>query len=296
MLVTELWGLGDMALAIPFLRSASEKYRVQVVAKEASRPLLERFAPSAELLPFAAPWTAFRGKYRLHSWPWRKIAALARAMRSRAPSIAVSARPDPRDHVLLAMSGAPRKIGFGRAGSSLLLTDSLVLPDTAHRADHWAAVAAAAGVGASEAPASRPPGRRVLIHTGAAQPTRRWPADRYQELARRIGSLGWSVEVVDDSLVGVPALVDKIASADRFVGNDSGPGHIAALLGVPTFTIFGPQLPEKFAPIHKEARWIEGGACPYKPCSDYCRFGEPKCLLSVDVDSAMSRLQPWLET
>jgi len=31
---------------------------------------------------------------------------------------------------------------------------------------------------------------------------------------------------------------------------------------VPTFTIFGPQLPEWFAPLHPEAEWIEAGRVP----------------------------------
>ena len=55
------------------------------------------------------------------------------------------------------------------------------------------------------------------------------------------------------SLRDLDALLTKLASADRFIGNDSGPGHLAALLGVPTFTIFGPQLPELFAPQHPQA-------------------------------------------
>ncbi len=95
--------------------------------------------------------------------------------------------------------------------------------------------------------------------------------------------------------MGIAALLDKLDSADRFIGNDSGPGHLAALLGVPTFTLFGPQLPELFAPRHPRAEWIEGAACPYKPCSDYCRFAEPRCLLAIDVESVARRVTRWLE-
>jgi ADP-heptose:LPS heptosyltransferase len=75
-------------------------------------------------------------------------------------------------------------------------------------------------------------------------------------LAAELEGLGWHTEIVDDSLVGIERLMDKLDSFDRFIGNDSGPGHIAALLGVPTFTIFGPQLPELFAPRHPDARWV----------------------------------------
>src|SRR5688572_5680786 len=70
MLVLELWGLGDLALAMPFLRAASSRARVSLLAKPHAAPLLARFAPAVELIPFVAPWTAFTGKYRLHRWPW----------------------------------------------------------------------------------------------------------------------------------------------------------------------------------------------------------------------------------
>jgi hypothetical protein len=65
MLVTELWGLGDVSLAIPFLRAASTAMGVVLVAKPHAVPLVARFAPKVEVVPFVAPWTAFRGKYRL---------------------------------------------------------------------------------------------------------------------------------------------------------------------------------------------------------------------------------------
>jgi ADP-heptose:LPS heptosyltransferase len=50
------------------------------------------------------------------------------------------------------------------------------------------------------------------------------------------------------------ALFDR---AGLFIGNDSGPGHLAALVGVPVLTLFGPQLPEWFAPLHPQAEWLE---------------------------------------
>jgi ADP-heptose:LPS heptosyltransferase len=34
-------------------------------------------------------------------------------------------------------------------------------------------------------------------------------------------------------------LLEEIAPASNFVGNDSGPGHLAGMLGVPTVSLFG---------------------------------------------------------
>jgi ADP-heptose:LPS heptosyltransferase len=93
----------------------------------------------------------------------------------------------------------------------------------------------------------------------------------------------------------VDALLDCLADAAGFVGNDSGPGHVAALCGVPTFTIFGPQLPELFAPVHPRAAWIDGAPCRYKPCFDSCRFAQPNCLLETTVDATWHQVQRWLD-
>ena len=83
--------------------------------------------------------------------------------------------------------------------------------------------------------------------------------------------------------------------AGIFIGNDSGPGHLAAYYGVPTFTIFGPQLSEWFAPLSPTAEVFEGKACPYKPCSDYCRYAKPFCLGEVKVDEVWARVETFAE-
>ena len=296
LLVAELWGLGDLALAVPFLRAAAAHAEVTLLAKPAAAPLLARFVPAVRLLPFTAPWTAFTGKYRLHQWPWRELAALRRELRSRQFDLAVSARPDPRDHALLALAGARRRLGFPRAGSRLLLNEPLPPPASPHRATHWRTLAAS--LGWELAPGSvrpdHPPGRRIVIHTGAGHPVRLWPVDRFNDLAGRLRGAGWDVVLLDDSLRDLDRLLDQLAGADRCLGSDSGPGHLAALLGVPTVTLFGPQLPERFAPQHPRAAWIEGPPCPYKPCFDACRFAVPHCVRDLGADAVWTRLSAWL--
>lgn len=297
LLVVELWGLGDLALAVPFLRAASAHAEVTLLAKPHAAPLLARFAPKVKLVPLVAPWTAFEGKYRLHRWPWRELFRAHRELRETKFDLAVSARRDPRDHALLALSGARRRLGFPRAGSQIFLSDALSAPAHPHRAEHWRALATALDWPLPP-PTSRlpPPGasRRIVVHTGAGRALREWPRDRFENLATRLRAAGWDVTLLDDSLRDLDALLDALAGADRFIGNDSGPGHLAALLGVPTFTIFGPQLPELFAPQHPLAAWIDGAPCPYKPCFDSCRFVTPHCIRDLTADAVWAKLSPWL--
>src|SRR5207248_457903 len=145
LLVLELWGLGDIALALPFLRAASATMRVTLLARPHAAPLLARFAPAVEHVSVAMPWTVFAGKYRLHRWPWRELSRLIRQLRAARFDFGVSARPDPRDHLLLALAGARRRLGFSRAASRWLLTDPLPPPDRPHRSDYWRRLAGAIG-------------------------------------------------------------------------------------------------------------------------------------------------------
>ena len=44
-------------------------------------------------------------------------------------------------------------------------------------------------------------------------------------------------------------LLSHLTHAAVFVGNDSGPGHLAATLGVPTVSLFGPSNPTVWKPL-----------------------------------------------
>ena len=314
LLVVELWGLGDLVIATPFLQAASKKYAVTLLAKPYAKDLQARFWRDVEVAPFIAPWTAFEHKYRLFSWPWRGIIGLRKLMAPRFEA-GLSARWDPRDHLLLMLLRVKMRLGFPRMGSQIFLTQPLVRPDPrAHRYEHWRVMARALEL---ELPVREklpfPPPRaaaEILIHTGAGQPVRVWPLERYRNLVQRLRQENYTVQVVCDadqrnwwleageSKVATPGTVAELLElanrAGAFIGNDSGPGHLAAFCGVPTFTLFGPQLPEWFAPLHPAAQVIEGKACPYKPCSDYCRFAEPICLSRVTDDEVWIRVEWFL--
>ena len=128
----------------------------------------------------------------------------------------------------------------------------------------------------------RPKGPLVGIHSGSGirTPARRWPRERFAEIIRRISAeygadivlTGGKSEVklVDDILK--QAGVDSAYSAagcltikqtaalmrmcDLFISNDTGPVHIAASVGAPTIGLFGPNIPQRYAPIGKETSSI----------------------------------------
>ena len=77
-----------------------------------------------------------------------------------------------------------------------------------------------------------------------------WPATRRQELERL-------AEVRTPDLVGLAQLVRE---NDLLISNESGPAHLAALLGTPTLTLFGPTRAATWRPIGAAAQVIQGEA------------------------------------
>ena len=236
---------------------------------------------------------------------------LRRELQARHFDCAVSGRWDPRDHFLLKVVDARERLGFPRLKSQCYLTQSLTRPDPlAHRSEYWRMVGSALGLPLPACgeivPPVRQPSSTALIHTGARLPARVWPLENFHQLAARLRAKNVPVQIACDpdqlgwwqqhgenaacprNVAELFALVDR---AGIFLGNCSGPAHIAAICGVPTFTVYGPSLHEWWAPMHPAAEVFEGRACPYKPCSDYCRYATPFCLWQVPVDEVWPRVE-----
>ncbi|CCH15547.1 glycosyltransferase family 9 protein [Micromonospora lupini] len=106
-------------------------------------------------------------------------------------------------------------------------------------------------------PPTRP---RVALHPGASDTRRRWPAERFAEVARALHGDGYEVlvtgtpserEVVDEvvAAAGVPVrpqvgtlslggLAGCYAGCALVISNDTGPLHLAAAVGASTVGIF----------------------------------------------------------
>ncbi|HTW94825.1 MAG TPA: glycosyltransferase family 9 protein [Tepidisphaeraceae bacterium] len=111
----------------------------------------------------------------------------------------------------------------------------------------------------------------VLIHPGSGWRDKCWPAERFAALAEKIAASGRAVRIVlgeveterfsavdirrleSAAAVIRPAsyinLLTEITAARAFIGNDSGPTHLAAIVGVPTLALFGPTDPAVWRPI-----------------------------------------------
>jgi heptosyltransferase-3 len=112
--------------------------------------------------------------------------------------------------------------------------------------------------------------RVALLHPGSGSPSKNWPTDSVAALAARLRERDWSVRMLCgpadaaaissaralmspeyvpvDEPPDIAELADVLASADLYIGNDSGVSHLSARLGVPTVAVFGPTDPRVWAP------------------------------------------------
>ena len=124
-----------------------------------------------------------------------------------------------------------------------------------------------------------------------------WPAERYGELCRRLAgelgrpcvllgrrderALGAAVRAVagDASTVDltghadVGMLLGILARASLFVGNDSGPAHVAAALGLPGVAIFGSTSDGRTGPVGHGMRSSGGSSRARRASSRRVRWG-----------------------
>lgn len=154
-----------------------------------------------------------------------------------------------------------------------------------------------------------PGGARNVLRESAL---RRWPVDRYRELAARLLGLGHRVTLVGDASdawvqpsfaklavrdeIGGHGIADTLsilAHAGLVITHDTGPLHLAGLARVPILGLFGPTMPSQFMPPEASGAVLWGGArLACRPCYDGREFAacaDNLCMQDISVDAALSR-------
>lgn len=169
------------------------------------------------------------------------------------------------------------------------------------------------------------PAHYVVMAPGAEYgPAKRWPAERFAQVARHLNVpvvlLGSAKEsdacnaIADQAggsnangagsvvnLAGRTTLdqaIVVIAGAQAMVSNDSGLMHVAAALDVPQVAIFGSSSPLHTPPLNPRARvlWLKQDAS-YQPPLDCapcfqrtCPLGHMRCLMDIDAQRVLASL------
>jgi ADP-heptose:LPS heptosyltransferase len=278
--------IGDLVLSTPFLRNVRELFpsaEVVILGRSFARDLLHGGGLVDRILVFDQEGDAgvVRGLASegydlvvdMHYDYELKTAALTRQVRARCSvgfdiggrgalfDVAVPARE--KKHFIEETLDILRTMGF----------QPREYPMEVHLSPRASAAAldilARQGIGA----------RYAVFHPGGFYPQQRWPAQKFAQLADLTAGLGLTPVLIgdrEDSVlahaiantmtaratvicgqdIGVSAAA--IARSTLFIGNNSGPLHIACAMNVPTISTMGPTDPVRFWPVSERAYVLRG--------------------------------------
>jgi ADP-heptose:LPS heptosyltransferase len=245
-LVLRLDRMGDVLMSLPALdalRAALPRARIRLAVGRWSEEIA-RLAPVDEVLVWSAPWAARRGE---RADPLRVLWRRARALRADGLDLALDLQGDLRSALLMAATGARRRVGYANTGGAYLLTDVVPLDETVswveqNRAAVWMAV----GGASLPPPAERLRGferdhavrlleslglaaaRRPLVgvHPSGGRAVKQWDPARWGEVAARLEKEFGATIVITGSEADRP-LAETVTRALR-----GQPAVLAGRLGV----------------------------------------------------------------
>jgi ADP-heptose:LPS heptosyltransferase len=194
-------------------------------------------------------------------------------LRAWRPQLCLNLHGGTRSLLLTLASGAEIRAGFGHFRGAFtyhvrIPTVQQILGDDRkrHTAEQLASAIFHLGAPRREVPRAKlfatPPEARApyaVIHPAATGSGKTWPAAKFLEVAQRldlepvfIAGAGEDLSAFQPfrTLAGAPLSEIKslMAGASLFIGNDSGPAHMAAAFGLPVVVIFGQSDPVVWAP------------------------------------------------
>jgi len=174
---------------------------------------------------------------------------------------------------MTAFSGARVRAGFGHHVGAWIYNAPIpraqeILGDerTVHTAEHLASAMFYLGCPRVEIPRARlyadswvdAPTRYAVIHPFASALEKQWPAERFVEVMRTLDLEPVVIGAPGDDFAPFSAFrcitgsleqtKQVLAGASLFLGNDSGPAHMAAAFGVPVAVLYGSSDPVVWAP------------------------------------------------
>jgi heptosyltransferase III len=200
-----------------------------------------------------------------------------RAVRLLRPALCLNLHGGSTSARLTALSGARHRAGFGHFSHQFIYNHRIpraqvILGEErpVHTAEHLASAVFSLGVPIQPIPRARlfaEPERRdrpyAVIHPFASQVAKTWPAPFFLQVAQHI-KRELDLEPVFINGPGEdlspfqmwPAVANPtlartkqlLAGASLFLGNDSGPAHMAAAFGLPSLVIFGASDPHTWSP------------------------------------------------
>lgn len=304
--------LGDVVMALGALRERGG----DIVVVSSLVPLLEMAGVAGRIIPFrrgASGW--FEVMERLRAGRYEKgillSGSFSAALLFRAGGVSHlrGMSGDGRDRLLAEVVPRERFRGNHRVNNLRLLAD---LPPI-HPLEPGRIVPPAPVVDRWRERIPREGGPVVGLFPGSNAPARRWEAERFAAVGRKLASrgvrglvlgapneahltarvAGGTPGILDlGGRTDLPGLAAVLSLCDLFVTNDTGPMHLAAAVGTPTITLWGSSDPQEVHPLGARDERVHGGPLPCAPCKkNVCPRSGPGTLLPHARNECMNLIE-----
>jgi ADP-heptose:LPS heptosyltransferase len=252
-------GLGDLLTAVPALRG------------------LRRHFPQARLILAAPPALEALARFACGVDELVPTAGLCDTPLGFTPALAVNLHGSGPESIELLQRLEPLALLTHRHPDYPDVSGPPWRPEL-HEVQRWCSLLSWAGItcDSSDLAIGRPPGFPdrggvVVVHPGAASPSRRWPAERFAAVAaalhadgndvvvtgsageRRLAvevarSAGLSETAVLAGELDILGMVALVSASRMVVCGDTGVAHVATATGTPSVLLFGPTPPSRWGP------------------------------------------------
>ncbi|PIU83853.1 MAG: lipopolysaccharide heptosyltransferase II [Elusimicrobia bacterium CG06_land_8_20_14_3_00_38_11] len=297
--------LGDVVLTIPLIQAAKKylKAQISVVCIPSTKNILEGHPSIDEIIVFDKK-NSEKGFFSLIKF--------IKKLKEKKFDVAIIPHPSFKSGLISYLAAIPERIGFSNSAGRFFFTNKVFFDKNKHQLERYLDLLKHFGIEVKEekteiyideegkkfADDVLPKNKIIFgINPGSIWATKRWPAEKYAQLADKIIT-EFGAEIL---IFGGPDDIDIAKNVEKnmeqkainfagkttlkqlsvltqmckvFVTNDSGPMHIAAAMNIPVVAIFGPTIKQfGFFPYSKKAIVIEKNV-PCRPCSPH---GPNKC-------------------
>lgn len=322
--------MGNLLIALPHLQAMlAAQPEALLVVSQRYQSLVEQSLPGETRLLYYPEQSLSRQTPLFQRV--RSYLRLVMAMRRFKADVAVDIEGEQKSATLARLSGATERLGPHRRHGQWFYTQQPQADWSGHRWQAYASLSRPAADGPTHylAPQATDAGNAeadaalaelstadglLAIHAGATKTYKIWHAEQFASLCQRLRRAGLipvligagqkdrqqiariqgflSEPVIDlcDQL-SLPGLVALLKRSRGFVGNDSGPMHLAAACGLPTVALFGPTDDTLWQPLSPHARVLRWQHC-HRDCQrNSCALDSYPCLQRITVDQVMETLE-----
>jgi heptosyltransferase-2 len=316
-LVVRLSALGDVLLATPAVRALKKRFPAAQIDWLIETPYLPLIAANPHV-------SALEYQKRGAHAGVQGLLALRRQLKGRGYDLVIDLQDKPKTRLFRSIGAASAFIVKRTPSQALLALLGYDPPRVKrHAVDHFLEALRPLGVEPNgrhlelrltaemerEADAVAPPnGAMAGIAPGARWATKRWPPERFAEIARALVQRGLEpmllggpkdakaismvranmadLRCADTMALSVGGLAAAIARCRIVVAGDSGPVHIASALGIPVVALFGPTSPNRWRPLSPWSEVVRQ-EMDCSPCSNHgtaqCEHGHHDCMQKLGV-------------